>query len=135
VSFVDELLFKLLLRIEEIGNIHEELFDSDVRQAMGDAVFYGFIRPLAGYQLPDDFGMFSASANQQVRTAISEYVDSANRRADELGLSTFHQRLAAFQNRSVRTPSERWNDFDEFFGYTNPDSYDENGTVINNDLR
>ena len=132
---MDVILLELLLRLEAIGNEHEELFDSEVRERMGKAIFHGFVKPMHDFQLADDFGMFSSDANAQVRFALGQYLEQANALAVNLHLNTFHQRLAAFQNDSVRTPGRVWNDSDEFFGTTNPDSYDHEGNVINTDLR
>jgi hypothetical protein len=70
-----------------------------------------------------------------VRSALAEYLQKANTLASNLHLNTFHQRLAAFQDDSVRTPGREWNDFDEFFGTTNPDWYDHEGNVVNTDFR
>ncbi|MHC4406493.1 MAG: hypothetical protein ACYTG0_43260, partial [Planctomycetota bacterium] len=40
---VDEVLLELLHRLEVVSDAHGELFDSDVREAMDDAVLCGFI--------------------------------------------------------------------------------------------
>ena len=127
---MDAILLELLLRLEAISNEHKELFDSEVRERMGLAVFHGFVKPMHDFQLADDFGMFSSNANAQVRSALAEYLEKGNALAANLRLSTFHQRLAAFQNDAVRTPGQVWNDFDEFFGTTDPDWYDHEGNVI-----
>src|SRR5712692_9697287 len=69
-STMDAVLLELLHRLEAIGDEHEELFDSDVREAMDAAVFYGFILPKTGYVLPDKFAMFSDEGDRLVRQTL-----------------------------------------------------------------
>src|SRR6516164_4503770 len=107
---MDEELRELLERLEEIGDDHPELFDSDVRQAMSNALVDGLARLKPGFNLPVTLGMFSGDADEKVRTAIQTFLDVARRLAIEKGLATFHQRLAAIQNPAVVT--EGGNDFD-----------------------
>jgi len=123
-----ETLFELLKRLETIGDAHEELYDSEVREQMGDAIVAAFIRPVDGYVLPTDFGLYSPEANAEVRSAIGDYVAKANPLAIKLGLSRFHERLAAFQDDSVQVNLHR--DYEDFFGHMPAEGYDEEGCVI-----
>ena len=125
---MDKLLLELLEALEEIGRSHEEVYDSDCRERMGDAVFHFFIAPSPRYELPKDFGLCSDDANQRVRAALSRYVESARELAAKLGLA-FHARLAAFQNSDVRTSRGR-EQFDAFFGWSNPRCFDSSGQVV-----
>jgi hypothetical protein len=127
---MERVLLDLLNALAAIGNEHEELFDSEVRERMGNAVFHGFVKPVSDFVVPEDLGMFSAEANARVKRALETYIAAARQEAESLGLVTFHQRLAAFQNPLVRTASTPWYDYDEFCGRTNPNCYDENGNVI-----
>jgi hypothetical protein len=63
-----------------------------------------------------------------VREALLEYVEQASAKASEIGLSGFHDRLAAFQNPSV--VSEEGSFLDDFFGYAAPEAFDASGNVI-----
>jgi hypothetical protein len=54
-------------RLEAIGEQHEELYDTDVRERMFEAVKRAFLKPEPDYQLPKDFGMFEASSNSPIR--------------------------------------------------------------------
>lgn len=121
-------LRKLLERLEEIGEEHHELFDSDVRQVMGNALVDDLARQKPGYVLPATFGMYSDEADEKVRAAIQSFLDAAKPLAEQQELRTFHQRLAAIQNSAVRT--DEGNDFDEFFGTSNPTFFNEAGEVI-----
>jgi hypothetical protein len=126
---MDELLLELLETLEEIGRSQEEIYDPDCRERMGDAVFALFIKPTPGYELPEDFGLLADDANQRVRAALRRYVDSARELAATLGVADFHARLAAFQNRDVRTSRER-TQFDDFFGWSDPACFDNSGRVV-----
>lgn len=125
---MDQLLLDLLVRLEAVGDRDESLYDSVVREKMGLAVFWGFIKPKPGYVLPDDYGMPEAES-QDIRDALADYVAAASALAPTLGLTTFHQRLAAFQNDDLRTPGQR-NDYEEFVGWSNPDQFDADGNVV-----
>lgn len=126
---MEELLSILLERLRLIGEEHSELYDSEVREQMGEAIMEGFIREQKGFRLPDQFGMYSDEANRRVKAAIAKYIEGANKKTSEVGLKNFHDRLAAFQNSKVQT-SVPGNDYEEFFGHTSPEFYDEYGNVI-----
>src|SRR5438477_12952574 len=98
-----ELLLKLLLRLEAIGNDHEEAGDTVCRDAMRSAVFRSFLRPEPGFEFPDDYGLYDPDANLAVKETIEEFVSAARGLAPSLGLTNFQQRLAAFQDPSVST--------------------------------
>ena len=92
-------LKRLLDRLDAIGVEHEELFDSDVRQRMSNAVLDGFVRNRQKYNVPHDFGMFSTEANAAVMGAIAEFIVTAKRTADELQIKSFGcNPLAAFRD-------------------------------------
>lgn len=124
---MEQLLLELLERLEAIGDRDESLYDTAVREKMGDAVFFGFVKPQAGFVLPDDYGM-PEPENREIRSALQEYIAKANDLAQQLGLNTFHERLGAVQNITVRT--DQTNYYDDFFGWCNPEHFDEAGNVI-----
>lgn len=125
---MDEVLLGLLHRLEAVGDEHEEVFDSAVREALDDAVLRGFIEPQSGYTLPGEFAMVSARGNTRVREVLAWFLPAARSAAGRAGLDTVPKRLRAFQNLEVRTA--RHNDFNDFFGWSDPESFDESGTVI-----
>jgi hypothetical protein len=125
---VDDVLLELLYRLEAVGDAHGELFDSDFREAMDAAVFYGFIKPKAGYALPETFALFTPEGDRKVREVLAWFLPAARQAAERTGLDTFHKRLWAFQNLEVRTA--RKNDYNDFFGWSNPELFDEAGNVI-----
>ncbi|MCA8990248.1 MAG: hypothetical protein KDA78_21550, partial [Planctomycetaceae bacterium] len=78
--------------------------------------------------LPLDFGLRGTSANDAVRVALAEYIEKASRLAPTVGASTFHKRLNAFQDGAVKSDVEGTY-FDDFFGFSKPDAFDEAGTL------
>jgi hypothetical protein len=117
-----------LNRLEDIGAINEEIYDTECRDRMGDAVFDGFIRPVVDFNPPTDFGLHNPSANDAVRVALMEYIEKAKKLAPTVGVITFHDRLDAFQNGAIKSDAEG-SYFDDFFGYSKPDAFDEAGTL------
>jgi len=105
----------------------KSIYDTVVRENMGNAIFFGFIKVEPGFVMPDDYGM-PDEANQAIKAALGTYIEGARALTTAAGLDTFHKRLAAFQNSAVRT-AEQKNDFDEFFGWSNPELFDETGNV------
>jgi hypothetical protein len=99
---VEQLLIDLMRRLETIGDHDRSLYDTVVREKMCDPIFYLFIKPKPDYIMPDDYGM-SGEANRVIKGALRDYVEGALALAPSLGLDTFHKRLAAFQNETVRT--------------------------------
>ena len=67
---MEELLRRLLNRLADIGHDHEELYDTECRERMSEAVMNGFVRGASNYAMPDEFGLFSAEANLAVRQAL-----------------------------------------------------------------
>src|SRR5690242_17128429 len=126
---MNDLLRILLNQLDAIGEQHEEIYDSECRDKMGNAVLTGFIRQVDGFLLPQDFGLFSEDANLAVRIALGTYIHEANRSAAALDLKSFFQRLNAFQNVEVRSDVQG-SFYDDYFGYLHPDAFNEEGTAI-----
>jgi hypothetical protein len=124
---MEQLLLDLMRRLEAVGNLDESLYDTVVREKMSDPIFFLFLKPTAGYVMPDDYGMCDED-NRLIKAALQQYIDGALAFSSAIGLGTFHMRLAAFQGENVRT--EQSNYFDDFFGWYNPASFDEEGNVI-----
>jgi hypothetical protein len=125
---MEALLKDLLTQLKEIGEEREELYDSEVRERMRDAVFNGFLKPAHNFELPFDFGMGDEEGNEVVREAIAKYITDANNKAKELGLD-FSGRYSAFQtNRVTVGPIEVT--YGDFFGYVPLDDYDDRGNLL-----
>src|SRR5882724_886739 len=114
-----EILIELLDMLEAIGSTHGEIYDTDVREQLFEAVYNGFIVPEANYKLPARFGLYKPEANAQVRAALSKYIAAANEAAEAKGLVTPRDRLAAFLIKGAYTTKEGQSG-DEFFGWLSP---------------
>ncbi len=125
---MEEILRALLEQLERIGKAHEELYDSDVRQEIGNSLMDGFVRTHADHPVPQEFGMFTPEGNGEVRAAVADFIDAASEKAVELRISCFHDRLAALQNRTVHT--QHGYDYEEFLGHSPPEFYDAYGNVV-----
>lgn len=126
---MESLLLELLRRLEHLGEEHGELYDSEAREQIGGIIMDGFVRREAAFRMPERLGMLTESADLALRSALADYIDGANTLAEQLGLTSFHERLAAFQNCAVRTNPAIAVDYEEWFGHTPPDWYDEQGNV------
>ncbi|MBN8627491.1 MAG: hypothetical protein J0M17_18595 [Planctomycetes bacterium] len=126
---MDELLRELLDAIDAVAEHHEEIFDSECREQMSNPIFYLFIAPRTDYQMPNEFGLYSDQANQQVKAALAKYISSVTELAAERGIKSFHDRLAAFQNNEVQSMTAR-TFYDDYFGWMNPADFDHEGNVI-----
>jgi hypothetical protein len=125
---MEDLLRDLLNRLGQVGEHHEEIYDTECRDRMSNAVFDGFIRRLDGFVLPSDFGLYSPDANARVREALATYIAEASVQAPALQLRSFHERLSAFQNGDVKSNGGDY--FDDFFGYSRPDAFDCEGEIV-----
>jgi hypothetical protein len=112
---MDEILKLLLDDLDRIAESSEEIFDTEVRERMRDAVHHSFIKPKSRYVLSDEFGMFTKRANAKVKAALRRFLDAAKIVAKKEGLATPDARLAAFQNTDLT--SGEGNHYDDFFGY------------------
>ena len=102
-SDIDEQVMKnqllaLLEALSRIGSDHPELYDSEVREQIGDAIMESFVRAHSDFTIPNEFGMYTFGANQLVRAALAKYISDASAEARAAGIESFHDRLAAFQD-------------------------------------
>jgi hypothetical protein len=111
---MEEALLVLLQRLEVIEQSHDGLGDTNVRDHMGADIFRGFLRPQSGFLPSGEYGM-EPEANRLIAEALVEYCCAANEAAGRAGLTTFQERVAAFQNSNVRTASGA--DYNDYFGY------------------
>jgi hypothetical protein len=111
---LEDLLKELLI----VSNDNGEIFDTDVREQMFEAVYNGFLKPKEHFVTPDKFGMYSEEANRQIKAALEKYIKRANERAVKIGLSDPNERLAAFQDRDALIgEGEDTMLSDDFFGW------------------
>jgi hypothetical protein len=113
---VKELLKKLFCRLEAIGEQYPELYDSDVSEAMTEAIRRGYFNLEPAFAVSDDLGMSTGQANQLVKGAIKEFIDKARALAEAQGLD-FRSRVAEFQ-RLDTTVGDKQICYNDFFRYT-----------------
>lgn len=121
---MDKVLLAFLERLEAIEERFDGLGDTIVRDFMAEDVRRGFLRAEPGFVPSGEYDLDPA-ANRLVRDGIAEFCAAAKNAAQQAGLQTFRQRLNAFQNPAVRTPNG--SDYNDFFGFTDPESLDEYG--------
>lgn len=105
----------LLNTLNAIGEEHEEIGDTDVREQMSAAISHGFLNPIECYNLPDSFGMFSDGANKYVKTALNQFLATVTPKIGSPGLETPKKRLNAFQDDDVESDDKTY--YDDYFGY------------------
>ena len=121
------ILRRLLDRLDAIAEQHDEVGDTDVREAMSAAVFDGFLRPVPDFVLPARYAMFSEEGDRLVYQALAEFMPAANESAATARLASFHDRLSAFQDSDVQSDVGTY--YDDYFGWANPEHYDASGNV------
>lgn len=126
---MNELLKDLLNALDLVAQSNQEIYDTECRERMGDPIFHQFLRPTPDYRFPTDFGLYDEDANRRVGEALHDFATRAVQRAEQEGIATFHDRLAAFQNAQVCSDHEG-NYYDEFFGWLSPKDFDESGNAL-----
>lgn len=121
---MEQALLDLLRKLESIEADHDGLGDTNVREHMSVDVFRGFLQPNPGFSPSGDYGL-SAEANALVGDVLRRFCTEATEAAKREGLRTFNQRFSAFQNADVQTAGGA--DFEDYFGYQDPDWFDESG--------
>ncbi|VTR95209.1 unnamed protein product [Gemmata massiliana] len=76
---MERLLLELLIRLEPVGDRDQALFDAVVRQKMGNAIFFGFIKPRPEFVPPDDYGM-PDEKNRAIEAALGAYIKGSGTR-------------------------------------------------------
>jgi len=118
---VERHLATLLNRLEEIGEEHGEMYDTECREKMSEALFTSFVYNKEGYTLATDFGFYEAEGNKEVGEALRVYIDAMKPLAKE---STEEERMDMIEDYEVE--SEEGQTFDDFLGEVGDvDSYKE----------
>jgi len=120
-------LKSLLQKLEEIENEHDGLGDTNVRDQMSEHVRRAFLRPEIGFKSDGEYGL-DPVANRKVSAALTEFCKAAEAAAQRLGLTTFAQRVAAFQDADIVMPSGA--DYNDYFGVIELDQGDGQGKEL-----
>ncbi|CAA6816376.1 MAG: Unknown protein [uncultured Sulfurovum sp.] len=106
-----KVLERLLNSLAEIALENGEIYDTDCREQMSDAVFNAFIFEKKDYVTPKTFGLYDKEGNDAVYTALNTYITTmlplAKDANDEARLDMFQDDV---ENEDGETP-------DEFFGW------------------
>src|SRR5688572_18661759 len=106
-----EVLIRFLDALESIGVDHEEVYDTDVRERLAEAIERNLIAPGASVNVPAKLGMFSDEADERVVAALHRYLTDARRRADELGLDEAARRTAVWDPEAASTSGATVDEF------------------------
>jgi len=101
----------LLNRLEEIGEEHGEIYDTECREKMSEALFTAFVYNKEGYTLATNFAFYEAEGNKEVGEALRVYIDAMKPLAKE---STEEERMEMIEDYDVE--SEEGQTFDDFLG-------------------
>ena len=107
-------LIRFLDTLEAIGEDHEEVYDTDVREQLGEAIERNLIIPAGPIETPTKLGMFSDEADERVAAALGAYLTEARRQADELRLDEVARRRAVWDPDATSTSGAT---VDEFLGW------------------
>lgn len=112
---LNKALAALFAELEQISSEHDELTDTDVREALHLTLNYYFVwgkpRPL----FPRSFGMFSAEGDRLVGKAVRRFLDTIEEFNEVDAIPVGKMRLDFLQQADVRTPSGM--QYDEFIGH------------------
>ena len=105
----------VLESLEEIGDAHSELYDTDVRERLWQIVEHRVVRAETDYPIPADLGMFSDDANRKLHAVLERGLSNLLLAFEVCGLRTPEQRLHSLQNPGVKTPRHQYT-YEEFLG-------------------
>jgi len=107
-------LVRLLDAMESIGTSHEEIYDTDVRERVADAIERHLVTPSRSLAVPEDLGMFSDEGNELLRSAVERYLGEAMPIADALDLDEATRRSAIWDAEATSSSGLT---VDEFLGW------------------
>ena len=105
----------LLDGLEEVGEAHPELFDTDVRERLWTVVERRYVQLDRAYEIPRDLGMFSEDGNALLHAALEQHVGNLVAIASAFRLDTEAKRLRTLQNPAVKSARQGLT-YDAFFG-------------------
>jgi len=105
----------LLEDLEQIGGVHPELYDTDVRERMWEVTDRVLIQQTGDVEVPEDLGMFSAEGNRELRECLEQNLENLKAAFDVFGLDTEAKRLRSFFNPRLRTEGGTF--IEDFFGH------------------
>jgi hypothetical protein len=110
-----EILVALLDELESIAREHEELTDTDVREAIHVTLNLHFVWGHPHLRFPQRFGMFSEEADMRIAAALTKFLDGAQRIGLFEAISPGQERLDFLQSQDVVASGGMR--FDELIGH------------------
>ena len=110
--------------LEAIGETHEELYDTDVREQLAETLYFAFVWGHRLRSAPVTFGMFSAEGDAMVSSVVSAFLREALQEASVEHIAIGAPRLAALQNASIVTKGGQT--YDNFIGHAD-EPFDPDG--------
>lgn len=107
-------LVRFLDALEAIGVDHDEVYDTDVRERLAEAIEHNLITPTGPIETPTKLGMFSDEADERVAAALGAYLTDARRQADVAGLDEAARRGAVWDPDATSGSGAT---VDEFLGW------------------
>ena len=107
---------ELYSSLESIGDKHAELYDTEVRERLAEALSHAFVWGHPFESEPREYGMFSRTGNAAVSRAVGTFVGAALKAAELEAVKVGVQRHRALQDETIKTKSEQT--YDCFLGYS-----------------
>nr|WP_086938252.1 hypothetical protein [Thaumasiovibrio occultus] len=114
----NDAVITLLDEFDGIAKDNPEIGDTDVREHLATVLFASFITPRLGYTLPEKFGLFSETANAQMKAALAHFITIITFFNDIPNFTTPQERLSALQSKEI--VSAQGSLFADYFGYIDP---------------
>ena len=101
--------------LEAIGDEHEEIYDTEVRENLWSYLEARFIKYDKEAPLPSSFGMFTEDANEKIRQVFAHNASRLDTIIEVFELDTVEKRKTSFTNSKLTT--ERGSKLEDFFGF------------------
>ena len=108
-------LCRLFNELERISGEHEEVTDTDVREALHLTINYYFVWGKPRFRVPCNFGMFSAEGDRLVGKAVQEFLDAVGELDELAAIPVGQARLDLLQRADLSTAGGM--QYDEFIGH------------------
>lgn len=112
---LQDLVGDLYAELDDIANAHEEVSDTEVREALHLTLNYYFVWDKPQDRLPVSYGMFTEDGDAAVAAAVAAFLAEASPLADREGLPVGQERLDLLQGE---LPEPEGESLSEFIGYS-----------------
>lgn len=112
---INDSILNFLTKLEELLYMHEELTDTDVREAIHLTLTYFFVWGIEDNELPVTFGMFSLEGDEAIAEIINNFLHLVKTCPEIGSVPPGKSRLDLLQNPDIKTPSGYI--YDEFLGH------------------